>query len=180
MSRHVGAKEVFSVEYELDPAVAQDQRWLYGHMCFWVRGNMVGEYEEIATLNVALAVLPELLGNHGKRFDPILFSAPVEEAFSKIFSPLCIDSGQPDDQVARDEELYSRFTAVARGIDIFDNWDAFLIEDQFTGRFLFRRVNSEVREAKIPAGEFDRVLAEFLKTLQAETDARIARRTPER
>ena len=118
--------------------------------------------------------LGDLLVNRGQRFDETLFGAPAEEVFSKIFSALSIDSGQSDDEVARDEAFYSRFRVVARGFDIFDNWDGFLIEDHVVGRFLFRRVNSELKEATIPAGEFDRVLDEFVKTLQAEADARIA------
>ena len=177
MSQLIGTKDVFAIEYEFDEtAVARNEHWLHGRMCFWIGGTQVGDFGGTATLAVALALFPDLLADSGKRNDEGLFRLPASAAVDRIFSALSIDSGQSNAQVSRDEAFYSRFRAVPAGFDIFDNWDVYLIEDQAGGRLLFRKVGGPVGEATLPVGEFDRVVQDFVNALQAETATRRARK----
>jgi hypothetical protein len=52
-----------------------------------------------------------------------------------------------------------------RGLDVFDGWQAYLIEDRITGRLLWRGPDRIVREACIGSCEFDRVVQAFVAAL---------------
>lgn len=159
-----GSKSRFAIEADLDKVGAEDP-FLLGRFCFWVGEKAVGDYELGGALSVALASCRNLLRFRENRGDSTLIAMPAADAFIEIYSALFVDNGQPDDQVKRDAEYYTRFVAIPMGFDVFDSWMAFLIEDRASGRYLWRKMDLEddpVHETMLLKGEFDAVLLEFV------------------
>jgi len=80
------------------------------------------------------------------------------EAFETIHRALFEDDERSDQQVMADWDEFSRFLAVPRGLESFDGWKAFLIEDELLGRYIWKGPDhdeGEVLEANLVPGEFD-------------------------
>jgi hypothetical protein len=164
--RRVG-DEQFAVEYELDPPAgdASVDRWLNGRMCFVVGGVAIGDARRTISLNAATVAAKELLANRGRRSAPELMQEPAKSIFRIVFGALSEDTGQSDEQVASDWKKYSHLYGLARGLEVFDDWDAFLVEDAVQARYIWRHASkpeSPVNEQVLRPGQFDDVLEAFI------------------
>lgn len=163
----LGDRARVAVEYELVPDVGpRERKWLFGRLALWVGGLAVGRHDEVGALTVALTSFPAVLANQGKRGRPHLMEAPAEEVFQQMFEAMFVDSGQSDAAVRRARQEYGPLLVLPPGFDLFDGWTAMLIEDETTGRFIVQGPDEQVHEAKIPAGELDRVIDAFLTDLE--------------
>jgi hypothetical protein len=178
MGTIVGQPDRIAVEFDLWPSEPEAKEWLFGTMCLWAAGQRIGRHDEQCAMTVALASLPHVLLDKGKRSDAALMAMPAAKAFSTMYEALYGDPGdRPDREIAERAERYERFEALPRGFDVFDGWHAFLIEDRIAARLLWRSPDDAIHEARIGAGEFDRVIDAFLTELERQSGA--GRRTPE-
>ena len=103
---------------------------------------------------------------------------PAAKAFSIMYEALYDDPGDRSyREIAELAERYERFEVLPRGFDVFDGWRAFLVEDRIAARLLWRSPDGTIHEARIGAGEFDRVIDAFLTELERQSGHK--RRTPE-
>ena len=128
----VGDPGRFAIQFELDEPV--DGEWLFGHFCFRVGGTAVGDWSARASLATGRGLLQTLVSWKGKRRVDRLMAISATEAFAEIEFALFEDDSRSDEAVERDSAFYSRFIAIPTGFDVFDEWMAFLIEDDAKGR----------------------------------------------
>lgn len=170
MSTVVGQPDRIAVEFDLWPSEPEHKQWLFGTMCLWAGGQRIGRHDEQCAMTVAMAGFPHILRDAGKRRDDALMAMSAVDAFTTIHDALY---GDPADRSDREiDELsrrYVRFEVLPRGFDVFDGWWAFLIEDRIAARLLWQSPNEVIHEARIGAGEFDRVIDGFLTELERQS-----------
>jgi hypothetical protein len=165
----IGNTATFGIEYSTSTThIADHEKWVYGHFCFWAKSNRVGNADEICTLNDAVIPIRNLTKNRGKRFFPELMLQSSTVIFETINRALYVDDDRSDEQVKSDWEKYSVCIATPIGLDVFDGVKAFLIEDGRQGRFVWKETTSEgeIQESKLRRGEFDDALETFLQELE--------------
>ena len=64
---------------------------------------------------------------------------------------------------------FERFDVIPIGVDAFDGWQAYLIEDERRGRYLWRGPDEVVREAWLKAGIVDHTLEALMRDLNSRT-----------
>ena len=157
----VGSRSTFATEFVVeDSRDSEGQSWQFGHICFWAGGMSVGNYDELASLSVAIPAMSELLRYQGSRMSADLSMSP-SEIFYRIDDALYVEDRRSDQQVEADWNTFARYIATPVGLDVFDGWKAFIIEDERSGRYVWketRREESEVLEAHLAAGEFDEAI----------------------
>lgn len=168
MSRIViGERERVAAEVDLLEDVPPRQKgWMFGRLSLWVGGILVGRHDEVGALTVALTTFPDILGHRGERSRPHLMALPAVEVARRVHEGLYVDSGQSDVAIRRAEQEYTPLLVLPRGFDLFDGWMGVMIEDEEIGRFVVRGPDGQVREARIQAGEFDRVIDALLSELE--------------
>jgi hypothetical protein len=164
----IGQRGRVAVEFALRPAAPQHRQWLFGRMCLWIGGHRIGRHDEDCALTVALTSLAAVLDHAGRREDAALMALTAEEAFAAVHDAIYVDLGEDESDPALLQRVRhpQRFEIAARGFDYFDGWHAFLIEDRLNGRAVWRSTDHVIHEARIGAGEFDRVLDGFLRELE--------------
>jgi hypothetical protein len=164
----IGHRNTFAIEFSVSEPRFEHR--LFGHVCYWVNSQMIGDYQSSCTLNGAVGALVQLLAFTGDRYNHDLINRAADDAFSSIFGPLYVDSGQSDVQVQSDKRNYWRFQTIPFGLDVFDYWMCFLIEDDEIGRFLCKDFRlgdrAEVQETLIRSGEFYFVICTFTEYMQ--------------
>jgi len=163
--------DTFAVEYLLGiPTSDEGRYWWFGKICFWVVGGRVlGNRDEVTTMTTMRGSLEDVLRYRGQRHDKGLLQLPAGAAFQAIYDPLSVDRGQPLKEVREAERQFSRFNVIPNGVDVFDQWSAYLIEDQRHGRYLWRGPDEEIHEMWLRAGVVDEVLDAFLDDLCRST-----------
>jgi hypothetical protein len=171
MSTLIGQRERIAVEFQLEEVEPEYKSWIYGTMSLWAGGHRIsrhGRHDEVCTLTVALTTFPANLCDAGTRIDPELMAMPAETAFAKLYGAIY---GYPEDRT--DEEIdelsrrYKRFEVFPHGFEVFDGHRGFLVEDRLVGRLIWRASADEiVHEARIGAGEYDRIIDAFLTELK--------------
>lgn len=166
----VGDENGFAIEYEVDTPV--ERYWVFGRLSYRVRGLRVGDYAAGCSLSVAVGAFETLLGKAGKRNDERLLGLPLAVAFSEIDSALFSDDSRSDAEVRRDQELYARFLAVPRGLDVFDDCLAFLVEGETQARLIWDGAPNwgEPGEFWLPRGRFDQTISDCVRALSVLMD----------
>lgn len=135
MGTFVGHPDRIAIEFALDRAETKDVgRWLYGRMCLWAGGHRIGRHDETCAMTVAMASFPLIMRNRGNRCDPALMEMPARSAFRTVHDALY--GAHPSLSYAQVDALsqaFERFVALDRGFDVFDGWDAYLVEDRLVG-----------------------------------------------
>ena len=164
----VGDPKRFAIQFELDEPLVED--WLFGRFCFFAGGTAVGDWSVRASLATGRAMLQTLLSRKGKRSADRLMTIPATVAFSEIEAALFEDDSRSDEAVEKDSAFYSRFIAIPTGFDVFDEWMAFLIEDDVRARLLWNKLPyvEPPREAWLRAGEFDAIVEEGIHKILLE------------
>jgi len=158
----------FAVQWELndDPA----GHYLLGKMCFWVGNKRVGNYELGTALSDVLVNLTYLVGDCGNRRADQHCHLTSEDTFSLLqrglFDP------EPSLSHVVEEGSWARFN-ISLPVDIFDGWRLYLIDCELRSRLLVGHWSEEsdefvfLMEGSLPIGEFDRVIIEFQRELEA-------------
>lgn len=162
----IGSKTTFGLEYLIDgPLFVNGQKWAYGHLCYWAGDRRIGDFDEICSLSVAAASIRPLLAKPGDRYAPELLEMPVDELFNLLYQALYRDDDRLNEQIMEDVLNFGRFLAIPTGLDVFDEWMAFLIVNDHKARLIWKELShdaSEVFNVELPTGEFERVNELFL------------------
>jgi hypothetical protein len=185
MGTLIGHRERIAVEFQLEEVEPEYKSWIYGTMSLWAGGHRIsrhGRHDEVCTLTVALTTFPANLCDAGTRIDPEPMAMPAEKVFATLYDAIyeCPDD-RTDKEIDELSRRYKRFEVFPHGFEAFDGHRGFLVEDRLVGRLIWRASADEiVREARIGAGEYDRVIDAFLTELEKHPDRRagIPRPTP--
>jgi len=59
-------------------------------------------------------------------------------------------------------EIFGQYYALSQGIDIFDQWKGYLVENEKLARLVVRKSQGELKDYFFTAGEFDDVLKKVI------------------
>ncbi|MFY2567457.1 Imm42 family immunity protein [Achromobacter ruhlandii] len=164
-----GDKDRFAITLNLDEDFGG--AWLFGRVCYWIQGSMVGNYDEGTSLRDVLFQTKYILGDSGKRFCPALIDLDKEKTFALIDAVLYGGTNETDGVINEiDRYISSDFLPavlnISVSVDVFDSWKIFLIEDRDKARILYRKFGfSSVEEVILKVGEFDKVFEEAYRYL---------------
>jgi hypothetical protein len=130
-------------------------------------------------MTVAMAGFPPILRDKGKRSNPALMTKSARAVFRIVHGALYgAHENLSYRQLVALTQPFDCLSVLHKGFDVFDGWDAYLIEDGTVGRLIWRGPDRRIREVRIDAGEFDHMLDEFLTALENATGHK--RREPNR
>lgn len=149
-----GDKARFAIALELDGD--HGGSWLFGRICYWIAGKVVGRYDLGTSLRDVLFQMTYIIGDGGQRFCPTLLRLPNDKVFDLILKVIGETSEEIYQYIPQDF-LPARFD-VRIPVDVFDSWKIFLVDGLGEARLLYRELDaSEVGVAILVSGEFDKV-----------------------
>jgi hypothetical protein len=159
----IGNKDSFAIQFELDQAFGGS--WLFGKICYWIVGIMVGDYELGTSLRDVLFQMRWVVADCGNRAGGALCDLAPEKAFSMLDGLLY----EPNDAAATAEatsiDTPARF-AVSIPVEVFDDWKVYLIECHQVAIIIFRSAkDAAIRSVVLETGLFDRVIREAFDCL---------------
>ncbi|WP_028543599.1 Imm42 family immunity protein [Paenibacillus taiwanensis] len=151
----VGNRSLFAVEFELDQE--HGGIWLFGKMCYWIRGRRIGNYELGTSLRDVLFSMDTLVQDNGNRKHIELFGLNRSDLFLRLDGALFgYETSKYDDKAVL--ETWARFNIVLP-VDIFDGWKIYLVDNMEVSRILFKNINEmEIQEEEFGIGLFDEVI----------------------
>lgn len=161
----IGHRETFAVEVELNREYGGP--WLFGKLCYWVCGAMVGDYNLDTSLRDVLLGMRWIVRDCGNRDGGSLCDVSPENAFSTINNSLYATDRVADPVPFQVPDTPARFDVTIQ-VDVFNQWKIFLIECDGVDRMLFRNIgDGDLRQATIPKGVFDEVLKQVFDYLSS-------------
>lgn len=165
----IGDSSRFAVEFELDEDPGGD--WLNGQICFWICGQMIGDYESGTSLRDFLFPLERIHCDRGKRSEDYLMSLDTDALADMLYTSMyrCCE-GDYLFQKAIDDEWACH--AILPHVDVLDDWSVFLVENQEIARCVVYSTDKQsvVLECTLLPGEFDSVAAEVISHLLQWSD----------
>jgi hypothetical protein len=162
----VGDSSRFGIEFSLDEE--SKGAWMLGHVCYWICGQRIGDYELTVTLRDVLFCWFNIAGDAGKRANDDLMSLDKADLVNLLLNTLFGDG--PSDPVTESraiEEQWARHViepVVGYG---FTGWGICLVEDANLARCVYRRAEmKEYFECQLNPGEFDKVLKMAIQSLE--------------
>ncbi|MGE4438999.1 MULTISPECIES: Imm42 family immunity protein [Achromobacter] len=174
-----GDKDRFAITLNLNEDCGG--AWLFGRICYWIRGAMVGNYDEGTSLRDVLFQTKYIIGDSGKRFCPPLIDLNKEKAFALIDAVLYGAVDETHGAINEiDQYISSGFLPavlnISVSVDVFDPWKIFLIEGHDKARILYRKFGfTHVEEVILKAGEFDKVFGDAYRYLDCLYEKEISR-----
>ncbi|MBB3457262.1 hypothetical protein FHT86_005580 [Rhizobium sp. BK313] len=149
-----GDRTRFGITLELDANYGGPR--LFGRFCYWMEGNVVGNYDDVTSLADLVVNMKYIIGDRGKRLCPALLDMPPAEAFRIISEAL---DGTSDEilQYVAEGFMPARFD-ICIPVDVFDCWRIFLVEGTREARLFFFNLDvSQLSTMTLAAGEADEV-----------------------
>ncbi len=165
MSRIIGNKNAFAVEYALDENDLGPE--LYGQSCFWIKGKRVGNYEVVTRLSDIMISTVWMIHDNSNRHGEFLCPMSVEEIFSRLDQNL-YGYGYPD--LSEDEIIVpdtpARFDVTIHSRS-FDSWKFFLVECENAATLIYKNLKDKLPvSVHLKKGEFDEVIRKFHEELE--------------
>ena len=169
MGTLIGQRDRVAVEFEVHDVEPELRKWIYGTMTLWAAGQPINRHSELASMTVALTAFPGVLNSAGDRSDPRLMALPANRVYDIVHGALYDDDEPVELTYHEATQLalhFERFQVSPSGFDVFDGWYICLVEDGLVGRLIWRTPKHTIHETRIGAGEFDRVIDQFLTELE--------------
>lgn len=158
----IGDKKNFAVEYELEPDSGGE--WMYGKICYWIKGEVIGNYELSTSLRDVLFQMKYLVGDSGKRNDDYLCTQLPKKVFYLLNESIYGDS---ENALGEFPVSPARFE-ITIPVDVFDHWRIFLIDCSNYSTVLYKRIeDKEVRSAQLYLNEYDNAIRRLYDDLES-------------
>jgi hypothetical protein len=166
-----GDSHQFAIDCDIDP-----EDGTKGHIFFWIRGEPVGWQEHIILpANVIWFLRRSLSFSNDWRQD--LCSYSDEVALDIVFTKLFVDNAREDEELQRDEKLFTPYLVSDYGSRAFDGWLVIRISCPTEERIIWRLKDREKGSSKtggvhLPYGIYTAVvqsLLEWAATIPAVT-----------
>jgi hypothetical protein len=170
MSTLYGDKNRFAIEWNL--ASNHGGGWLFGNICFWIGGELVGDYSTCESLSELIPELKYPVGDCGNRRSQRFCQMPADDAFKLIYRAFFdMDFVTPEEL---ELESWARFD-VSLGTDSFDDWKLYLFDCASYSRLLIGRRSDAgffefLREQQLEVGEYDAAIRALQIELMALWD----------
>lgn len=159
----IGDKKNIAVEFELDKNYGGT--WLFGKICYWSHGKCIGNYDLGTSLRDVLFLMRSIVRDNGTRGHNKLFDLDLNNLYDVLNNALygCEESAY---EKISTEETWARFDICIR-VDVFDGWKIFLIEKNDKAKLIVKEEENRVFECVLLRGEFDEVITNAYKKLDA-------------
>src|ERR1700694_3127061 len=120
----------------------------WGNLWLWVESRCIGDIQEKETVSVGLGSLVTAAHRTGLRASRLLSSMPAKEALELVmWAVYGEDDSKLEELVGSRTTLYP-FEVLPASDPFFDDWQAILVEEEDTERFIYRKMNQGVSEVK--------------------------------
>jgi Immunity protein 42 len=168
----IGLRTQFAIDFEVLPEPAAGGAWLFGKCCYWIGGDMVGNYDLGTSLRDVLGLLPYIVGDNGSRNEPRLFDLATDQTYDLLKKLLCSDEIQQNDP--RYVETAARFLIMPR-VDVFDNYLVFCVGCGESARLIYKhREWPGPREVRASLNLVESTIRSFYDELNLLYDAAVA------
>ena len=156
MSKIIGKKELFAIQYEITNI---EGNFIYGQICYWIKGQRVGDFEETTILSDAFCFLPHIINDNGNREHEGFYNMEMEKVHYLLGGQAYLDDYDRYERQSF-EEMWARFNIVI-GLDVFCGAFAVLIDGKNNSRMIFSNNNSSVEELYLEKGFVDDIFWAF-------------------
>jgi len=179
----LGNRNQFAIQWDIE---AFDRKWFPTHLCFWIGGRQIGNFEDTLQSYCYITRLEDFLLYENIRHHPFLFNRNKEDIFhhvyqraygfivnlqKNIFEIECLDTESFDQYFL--EEEYQKWLKRVFLIDdmffpAFKDYDIMIINEPPKNRqsILWLDMNQSkfnINEHVLPIGHFERIAWEFLQ-----------------
>ena len=159
ITRRIGDRRQLAVEFEvdLDQPPARD---VWGCLWLWAGGRCVGNSHELEIVGYGLSGLQQ--AGLGIREQPsFLSSMPPSEALDLVMWAIYGEDDAQREEMVKDRRSLESFEVLPGSMGPYgDDWEAILIGDGSSERFVFRHAPGPTHEVRWGQGTFNRVIAE--------------------
>jgi hypothetical protein len=159
--RRIGDRWTFALKFEIhgDPPATWNEWW--GSLWIWVEGHLVGKPHETEMVLTGLDSLQESAREDRVPASSILSGRSSKDALDAVmWARYGGDDPSPVNSSTKEESLFSLEILPRRTGPFFDGWEAILLEQGATQRFVYRQEGADVREAVWPQGTFCHVVGD--------------------
>lgn len=175
----IGDVTTFAIEWELNED--HGGTWMFGKMCFWIGGRMVGDYSIETSLRDVWLGFAHVVGDCGKRWHERLHAMAAESAFSLLNEAVYGTTASHNRAVLGED--YAKYW-IDLPLDICAGWRVFMTENESEARLLigFQAETEEkarfLFEQKLHPRDFTSVVVYFQRELEGiwQREARLEMR----
>jgi hypothetical protein len=161
-SRRIGNRLTFAVEFEVhdSPAPRLWNEW-WGYLWLWVEGNVVGNPFELEMIMIALEPLSGIAYPMESETAKVLSTHTSEEVLEMVRWAVYGEDDPAMEKLVLHREKFLSFEIFGGSTGpFFDGWEAVLLKEGATERFIYRQRGRGVIEAVWPLGTFHDILSE--------------------
>jgi hypothetical protein len=167
ITKRVGSPQVFAIEFELDPNQTGPIDGWWGRLWLWVDSRCIGNNEVKEMVSIGLGSLTNGARYTGSRGSHLLSSMLPNQALDAVMWAVYGDNDPQFERLVDKRTTLQHFEILPLTDPFFDHWEAILVEEGDTERFIYRQEGHEAYEAKWRLGTFKDVVlsaqAEFSK-----------------
>jgi hypothetical protein len=151
----IGEKDKFAIQYKI---LGVERPFILGHICYWIKGEPIGDFQSSTILSDVYVFLPRILYNNDNRQHEKLFKMKKEDVLYLLGGQAYLDDDKYEEQALI--EMWSRFN-IEIGLDVFKGTVVKLIENAKDARVIFFSNNGFLNELYLKKGIIDRVFEIF-------------------
>jgi hypothetical protein len=165
ITRRIGDRRQFAVEFEVD-LKQSTERDVWGCLWLWVDGRCVGDSREVEIVNFGLGGLLNA-GPALSEQPSFLLSMPASEGLDLVMWAIYGEDDAQREEIVNDRRSLEAFEVMPGMVGPFGHgWEAILIDDGPSERFVFRERGQSTQEVRWERGTFRRVIAEAREVFQ--------------
>lgn len=158
-SATIGSPGLAAIEYEIEEP--RDEKWVFGRFRLHVRGEEVGDWDDVVTLSAVVAWWRAFVDSDTERWDEQLEGLGPTEVFERLR-----DAVYSEDDGERIGSAFARFHVNQLGMSSFDPFVVLLVEPPGPEQWLlWRREAGDdvVHDVRLPAGTLQAIGSEFVR-----------------
>lgn len=160
----IGKKDLFAIQYSIEKI---EKPYIWGHICYWINGVMVGDITHTTILSDVFIFLPRIVYDNGNRVHESFYKMNKDKVFYFLSGQAFADN--PKYEELATTETWARFS-IEIGIDVFSGTIVKLIENESDGRIIFSVDGKEIYDFFLKKGIVDDVFKQFLDQFNALYD----------
>ena len=165
----LGNKEDFAVECYHEPDYPNDHGWVFGRMCIWCQGTVLGDPNEPACmLNVTEGCVENCLAQLDNLRDETVDDLPDEAAYDLLEAAIYGPVDRSSAQIHADSIRYRKFDFFTPWGESFDKNRGFLIEVDGGYRVLYSHLSGYTGGARVSREGLINALRGFLDWMAVE------------
>ena len=162
----IGNKAKFAIEYKIKNAY---DSFIYGDFYYWINNEIIGEPNNLTTLNDVMVLLPELVRYNGNRNHDTFFKQCKYRIIEFFYEKLYLDLYSKKTEDLLESLVPTRF-CLDLDIEEFYDFKVILIESENQARIIYSK-NNIVKDLYIEKGYVDKIIHQAYIELNSMYDS---------